>query len=137
MALPRGIRNNNPLNIRKGNNWRGERTKQTDIQFEEFVSIEYGIRAAFILVRNYMSGFGGKTPEYNTVEKIIRRWAPPFENATNSYIRHVADMVGVNEHTPLSFKDRKTMVDLLMAMTQVECGFVPDRDIYESAYDMV
>ena len=38
MALPRGIRNNNPLNIRKGCNWKGERHPQTDKAFEEFES---------------------------------------------------------------------------------------------------
>ena len=32
--VPRGIRNNNPLNIRKGNNWQGERHPQTDPAFE-------------------------------------------------------------------------------------------------------
>ena len=55
MALPRGIRNNNPLNIRKGNNWKGERPNQTDKEFEEFESMQMGLRAAFILLRNYMT----------------------------------------------------------------------------------
>jgi hypothetical protein len=42
--IPRGIRNNNPLNIRIGNTWLGERPEPTDHDFEEFVSMEYGLR---------------------------------------------------------------------------------------------
>jgi hypothetical protein len=33
---PRGIRNNNPLNIRIGNDWQGERKPNTDGAFEQF-----------------------------------------------------------------------------------------------------
>ena len=67
----RGIRNNNPLNIRKGNSWKGERPKQTDDQFEEFVSMEYGLRAGFKLMRNHITGFKGTRPKMNTIQKLI------------------------------------------------------------------
>lgn len=137
MALPRGIRNNNPLNIRKGNNWKGERSTQIDKSFEEFVSLEYGIRAAFIILRNYITGYHGRTQRYDTVEKIINRWAPPLENATKAYIRHVADTMKVDPTQKIHFEDRTMMISLAMAMTQVECGQVPDRSYYESAYDLV
>ena len=46
--LPRGIRNNNPLNIRRGKDqWKGLRAQQTDASFCQFESLEYGWRAAF------------------------------------------------------------------------------------------
>ena len=44
-TIPRGIRNNNPLNIRIGNQWLGERANPNDPAFEQFVAMEYGIRA--------------------------------------------------------------------------------------------
>lgn len=137
MALPRGIRNNNPLNIRKGNNWKGERQPQTDPAFEEFKSMEYGIRAGFKILRNYMTGYHGMVAKRNTVQSIIERWAPPIENATNNYATFVADKMGISRYQKFDFSDRKKMVDLVDAMIQVECGQKIDRAIIESAYDMV
>ena len=48
---PRGIRNNNPLNIRRspGQTWQGECPVQTDKAFVQFRSMKWGIRAAFII----------------------------------------------------------------------------------------
>lgn len=134
---PRGIRNNNPLNIRKGNNWRGERHPQKDKSFEEFESMTYGVRAGFKILKNYMTGYGGKTACLNTVRLIIKRWAPPSENATERYIDFVATEMGVKATDVLSFRDRKTMVNLVNAMIFVECGQRVSRDIIESAYDMI
>lgn len=54
VIIPRGIRNNNPLNIKIGNNWLGEVTDPTDPIFEQFVSMKYGLRAAFIILRRYI-----------------------------------------------------------------------------------
>lgn len=134
---PRGIRNNNPLNIRKGNNWKGERQNQTDKSFEEFVSMEYGIRAGFVLLRNYITGYSGKTTPFDTVRKIVKRWAPPSENATQKYIDFVAKDMNVSPDTKISFKDKKTMVSLVYAMIFVECGQRVDRCTICSAYDLV
>ena len=46
---PRGLRNNNPLNIRRNNktNWIGQCNKQEDRSFVQFRSMPYGYRAAF------------------------------------------------------------------------------------------
>ena len=53
--LPRAIRNNNPLNIRRSKDkWKGLRAQQTDAAFCQFESMEYGWRAAFwLLTRTY------------------------------------------------------------------------------------
>ena len=134
---PRGIRNNNPLNIRKGNNWKGERPNQTDKAFEEFTSMEYGIRAGFKILRNYVTGYNGMINKFNTIEKIIRRWAPPTENATQNYIDFVSKDTGIPARQKLAFSDRKKMVDIVYAMIFVECGQRVARDIIESAYDMI
>jgi len=134
---PRGIRNNNPLNIRKGNNWKGERPNQTDKAFEEFQTMEYGIRAGFKLLKNYITGYGGKVAPFDTIEKIVKRWAPPTENATRNYIDFVSKDTGFNAKTRISFKDRPTMVAIVDAMIFVECGQRVSRDVIQSAYDLV
>ena len=53
--LPRGIRNNNPLNIRRSKDqWQGLRKEQTDPSFCQFENLAYGWRAAFrLLTRTY------------------------------------------------------------------------------------
>lgn len=135
--VPRGIRNNNPLNIRKGNNWKGERPNQSDKAFEEFSSMTYGIRAGFIIIRKYMSGYNGLTEKFNTIEKIIRRWAPPTENATQKYIDQVAKESGISPRLKLSFADKKSMCAIVSAMIHVECGQLVDMALIESGYDLV
>lgn len=134
---PRGIRNNNPLNIRKGCNWYGERFPQVDRDFEEFQSMELGIRAAFVLLRNYITGFHGKSFKYNTIRKIIRRWAPPVENATQRYTDFVCKQVGKDQNEVIYFSDRKTMITMARAMAFVECGQWIDIEKFETAYDML
>lgn len=135
--VPRGIRNNNPLNIRKGNNWQGERHPQSDKAFEEFESMQYGIRAGFKLIKKYMSGYNGLTKKFNTIELIIKRWAPPTENATQRYIDFVSKTTGIPARQKLSFENKKFMCDIVAAMIQVECGQSIERDIIESGYDML
>ena len=135
--VPRGIRNNNPLNIRKGNNWKGERPNQKDRAFEEFQSMQYGVRAGFVILRKYMSGYCGLTEKFNTIEKMISRWAPRSENDTEAYIDRVAKLTGIPRTQKLSFSNRNYMVAIVDAMIRVECGQGIDNAIIESAYDML
>lgn len=137
MALPRGIRNNNPLNIRKGNNWLGERTSQTDPAFEEFESMQMGCRAALKLIRNYLSGSDGHYPPCNTIEKLVSRWAPETENATRRYIDFVSRQTGIHKNQLLWFNRRADMVAIVHAMAKVETGQDIDTKIIESAYDLL
>ena len=53
--IARGIRNNNPLNIRRSKDkWQGLKPLQTDPQFCQFETMEHGWRAAFkLLTRTY------------------------------------------------------------------------------------
>lgn len=115
--IPRGIRNNNPLNIRIGNTWLGEVTNPTDNEFEQFVHVCYGLRAGFILLKRYINRY-----KLNTIEKIISRWAPHNENNTRSYINQVAKGMNINPDTPLIYEDKNRMCALVYEMIYVENG---------------
>ena len=130
---PRGIRNNNPLNIRKGNNWQGERPVQTDQAFEEFQSLEFGLRAGFIIIRNYMK----KRPPCDTVAKIISRWAPTNENNTTAYIREVCRRSGIDADQRLKFEEKNKLCRIVQAMCWVECGQEVSFGRIENAYALV
>lgn len=137
MALPRGIRNNNPLNIVKGNSWKGERVNQTDKRFEEFESMAMGLRAGFILLRNYIEGTKTRPTKFNTIRKIVSRWAPPSENYTQRYIDNVCKWSGLLPDEVVLFRERKKMVAIVQAMAKMECGVTLDIALIESAYDLV
>lgn len=130
---PRGIRNNNPLNIRIGNTWLGERPAADcdDPQFEQFISMCYGLRAAFCILRRYIKHY-----HRNSVGQIIRSWAPANENATEKYVDFVCQKMKCSEDQIILYDDKPTMCALVQAMAQVECGIViPPADI-EKAYDI-
>lgn len=136
MALPRGIRNNNPLNIRKGNNWQGEREHQVDPSFEEFESLAYGIRAGFVIMRNNMKESLPKYRQCNTIRKLITRWAPPSENNTTKYIEFVSKKSGLNPDEVIRYREKRKMCAICDAMIRMECGVQIDIKIIESAYDL-
>lgn len=129
--LPRGIRNNNPLNIRKGNNWQGERQPQTDKEFEEFKNLEAGLRAGFIILRNYIQ----RRPPVNTIRKIISRWAPASENNTEAYIAAVVKKAELGADVPVKFTDKNRLCRIVWAMCLVECGQEISFGRIENAYE--
>lgn len=137
MSVPRGIRNNNPLNIRKGNNWKGERKVQTDKAFEEFETLQFGLRAGLKLIRNQISGFNGSRPKFNTIGKLIKVWAPPSENQTLRYVDFVCQAVGKQPFDIIREDDQKLICDIARAMAFVECGQWIDIDQFESAWFLI
>ena len=130
-TVPRGIRNNNPLNIRIGNAWLGERANPNDPSFEQFVAMEYGIRAGFVLLRRYIRHY-----KRTTVAAIIEAWAPSNENNTQRYIDIVSQLSGINPTEAIRYEDKTTMVSLVDAMIRVECGQPVERRIIIKAYDL-
>lgn len=130
-TLPRGIRNNNPLNIRIGNVWLGEEPVNTDGHFEQFVTMAYGCRAAFVLLRRYINHY-----HLNTIRDIISRWAPSGENDTARYIDFVSKQTQIDPDAPLSFSDKTQMCEIVASMAFVENGRnITFKDI-EKGYDM-
>ena len=119
--IVRCIRNNNPLNIRRGTaRWKGMSMKDDDEDFEQFETMAYGWRAAFILLgRTYYEKY-----HLNTIQKIISRWAPACENKTDAYMMYVAINVGINECDPLPSPKLAPAIwmRIAWAMFEVEAG---------------
>ena len=129
VTIPRGIRNNNPLNIRIGNVWLGEVKESTDNEFEQFISMFYGLRAGFILLRRYINRY-----HLSTIPLIISRWAPGSENNTVKYIDTVCRLSGMQTDTQLAYTSEEQMLSLVVAMIFVECGQHVDRATILKAY---
>lgn len=131
--LPRGIRNNNPGNIRRSSDrWRGLAPIQTDTAFFNFNDPVFGIRAMVIILLKYQSHYG-----LRTVRSIINRWAPPVENNTSAYARAVAAEMGVEMDDEISISRPSTMYALLCAIIRHENGRQPyGRDIIMQAISM-
>ena len=119
----RSFRNNNPLNIKRNarNKWYGAKKAQTDKVFEEFEELEFGVRAALIILKKYIDIY-----KLDTIEGIISKWAPEGENgkaATKNYINRVALSMHMNQTKQhLQFSDKQTIAELVAAMTLVESG---------------
>lgn len=119
MKVPRGIRNNNPGNIRISSSpWKGKipREKNTDGAFEQFYTPEDGIRALMITLRSYIHKH-----KKDTIRKIINRWAPTCENDTAAYINTVSKRTGIGADEKIAF-DKMTMFKLVEAICFVENG---------------
>ena len=124
--MTRGLRNNNPLNIRHSKDqWQGTATTQTDKDFVQFQSMAYGYRAAWRILNTYYKKLKERK-KYFTVENIIHRWAPPSENDTISYIRTVLTLSGIggreNLLPPSNVSSYYKLSQLLAAMTVMENG---------------
>ena len=116
-AIPRGIRNNNPLNIRIGNVWLGEVRNPTDPLFEQFVTMTYGVRAAFVILRRYIRVY-----HRTTIPQVIESWAPSTENNTVKYVDMVCQLSGIAPDEQLHYEDFDQMFRLVDSMIVVECG---------------
>ena len=124
--MNRGIRNNNPLNIRRSaTHWQGAREEQKDKAFVQFKSMAYGYRAAWKILQSYYERFCNEGRPF-TVRNIIGRWAPPAENDTEAYIVSVLKLGGLGGKEKLLPPSNPSgygrLSRLLTAMTCIECG---------------
>lgn len=131
MAISRGLRNNNPLNIRKSSTQFVGETDGNDASFKTFKTMAYGYRAAFVILRTYYKKYG-----CNTVGKIIKRWAPPTENNTTNYIATVSRRSKIPSGRKLSFSMGE-MTAIVAAMSYVENGEVADAKAVAQGWDLM
>jgi len=122
----RGIRNNNPGNLRKtGLTWQGKVVPGTDPAFEQFKTMAYGIRAMLIdIIGKHRRGL-------DTIQELINVWAPPIENDTSGYINSVASRTGISKNVIFS-PNKENFIKIAKAMAAVENGpdalLIPDKD---------
>ena len=130
----RGIRNNNPGNIRNSerNDWKGEVSKadKKDQVFEEFETMSDGVRAMMRLLQKYQ-----RSNNLHTVKEIVERWAPRNENDTAAYVRTVCKEMQMPECCGLDLTDKGTMCALVDAMCYVENGVHIDMADIEAGWE--
>jgi hypothetical protein len=131
---PPALRNNNPGNLRAGDNWQGM-IGVSEQGFVIFYDIAMGIRALGIDLRSKIN------KGYNTIEEILYRYAPPSDgNNTEAYINSVVQSTGFSRDQLLSV-DVPTLQKLIRAIVNVEAGagyshLITDQDINEGISKM-
>lgn len=121
--VARGLRNNNPFNIKKSSiKWQGKIDNGTDSVFEQFTTPVYGIRAGVINCKTLVKNGS------NTIYKLIKVFAPPIENDTNAYMTAVAKHLNMNVDEVLDMDDYETVYALTCAIMLHENGTIPYSD---------
>lgn len=120
----RGIRNNNIGNIRVSKDqWEG--ATGDDGSFVTFDTPDSGVRA---LAKNLMS-YGRQG--YDSIEKIINRWAPPNENDTQAYIDSVVSATGIPATQSIDLTNPDVLASLSEAIGYHETGSRYDPEVYK------
>ncbi len=127
MTTTRGIRNNNPGNIRHSTiKWFGAEDIKLDNEFVTFKKPEYGIRAIVKILSTYYRAKKAKDgSKIDTVKEVIDRWAPPIENNTNAYSKHVAQLLNIDENKPINLLQYHIMYSLVLSIIHHENGTQP------------
>lgn len=129
----RGIRNNNPGNIRiTKDKWQGLREKQEDKSFFQFTEMKWGYRALIRTLHNYRKRHGCAT-----IADFIKRWAPPVENNTSGYITRVCKEMQVPDSYIPDIEDKATMCAFASAISMVENGTPAVMKDIEDGWDLL
>lgn len=117
---PRGIRNNNPGNLRPTKDqWQG--ANGDDGGYLKFKTPEAGLRA---MAKNLVTQ--QEKHGLNTVEDIITKYAPKEDdNNTMAYISQVSTAMGVGPGDRLNLKDPQVLQGMMVAMIKHENGVQP------------
>lgn len=129
--LPRGIRNNNPGNIRVSKaQWVGKITgvNKTDDKYEEFESAPKGIRA---LAKNLTTYFEFRvSPDgspIDTIDEIVDRYAPKEDaNDQQGYVMDLSRWTGFGPFEKMDLHEYETMNLLIRAIIRRENGLRPN-----------
>lgn len=121
--MTRGLKVNNPGNIRiSGTKYDGE-IESSDSEFKEFTDMEHGYRAIFRLLQHYsLTGL-------DTIRKMISTYAPSSDNnPTDSYIAWVAKHAGIAPDDKVDISDPDLMQKIAAAISYQEQGVEPNLD---------
>ncbi len=118
MGQSRGLRNNNPGNIRHSStvSYCGE-IKGADKEFRTFEAMKWGYRAIFVVLHTYRLRYG-----ICTIGEAIGRWAPHAENDTSAYIEFVVRLSGRSASEPYDTLSAEDMVPVVEAISWMENG---------------
>lgn len=118
-GLPRGLANNNPANLRRSSSdWEGKVPfdQSTDNDFEQFYTLEYGLRAAGYNIYKILLDTDG------TIHGLINTWAPPSDgNNTSAYVNFVSNETGLPADQQISL-DADTLKKIVTAIGEQENG---------------
>lgn len=116
-SLPRGIRNNNPGNLKysPANNWQGQTGKDNG-GFCIFSAPNFGLRAVGVLLRTYINA------GYNTIGKIFPRYSPDANGVSGAYAAAVSKASGIPTTKVLSASDTASIAKIIWALVPFENG---------------
>lgn len=109
--ITRGIRNNNPGNIRKSNDpWQGLSEVQYDPEFFQFKSMAYGVRAIARTLITYQDKYN-----IRTIKNVSERYAPSADNNdVVDYYMKVCAIAGIYDHNKVlnfhTYKDLEPVI---------------------------
>lgn len=128
--MSRGLRNNNPGNIRRSRvRYLGEVRPSRDPDFKEFETMAYGYRAMFVLLDTYRSRYG-----LDTIRRMLYRYAPPEENLTERYVQYVVDYSGIMPDEVVDTRSELDMIPIVAAMSKMENGVGANRQEVEEGW---
>ncbi len=110
-TLPKGLRNNNPGNIRGSDafTWQGEAGRDGD-GFVVFATPFYGLRALGRTLLTYR-----RQHSIDTLESIISRWAPSEDgNDTAAYIAHAARALDMGPDATLQLEQYPELMAVII-----------------------
>jgi hypothetical protein len=122
--VSRGIRNNNPGNIRRSSTkWQGLTLIQPDPDFCTFIAPRWGIRAIARVMLTYSNQHG-----LHTIRGLVERWAPPSENNTAAYVAAVSGAAGLDPDAEIDVEQAAVMLALVKGIILHENGENPFAD---------
>lgn len=114
----RGLRNNNPCNLKSSKNTKWDGQVGSDGKFIIFESPEYGIRACAKNLKNYQQKNG-----LDTLRSMVYRMGPPHENDTKKYVRNLSNIVGVSPDEKINVL--KHLPEIIKGIIFLENGKMP------------
>ncbi len=127
LTEPRGVRNNNPLNLSYAP---GQGAVGSDGRFGVYDTPEAGFAASERQLLRYQAGGVG------TLSGVINKWAPASDgNDTNSYIASVSRGTGLAPDAPLDFRNRETAAAVVAEMARHETGRRFDPEVVQRGVD--
>lgn len=123
----KGLRNNNPGNLRPGDSWKG--MAGTSGNFVVFTDVTYGIRAAALnlYTQYYVHGL-------KTLSALIKKYAPASDNNDPAAYANTVSKetgIGVNEDMALNTARVKAIIRAMMnvELTKKYSSMVTDADM--------